>query len=203
PFRHDVANAKNAHYYPFEGWFLGGATATDPIYSMGLLYAPKGGGMANLSSGTISDPRIFFCPAQTDEGFSWVGGDKGANWLANTAGNATTGNPHMGYQYDLHVTVNPNSNGQYEVPYQELDAFPKNMSVLVDLINNTTDIAHQNSKGTGTWNMLFADGHVDPGTSSRMVTWLTTNSALITTEAGSTWTAFRPEMSDLERLSGN
>lgn len=179
PFRHD---SKSAHYYPFEAWFVSGATTTpwNPVYSMGLLFAPAGGSVANLpGAGQISDPRVFFCPAQTDPDFSWKVGNVGANWFGTSAV-AGNGNPHMGYQYDLHVNANPDVNGNYEVPFRKLTQIPKNMSILNDLINSDKDIAHRNSQNLATWNLAFSDAHVDAIQSGDLTKWLIQNPGEIT-----------------------
>lgn len=79
------------------------------------------------------------------------------------------------------------------------------MSLLVDIISDPTSIAHMPSKATGIWNLLFSDGHVDPSKSTRLVTWLnnSANAGVISSESANTWTLFRPEMDNLEPLSGN
>ena len=65
-----------AHSYPYMGWFITEATAAPwtPMYSTGLLYAPPGGSAAAMSTGQISDPRVFFCRAQSNSNFQFHGG---------------------------------------------------------------------------------------------------------------------------------
>ncbi len=210
PFRHDAANVANG-YYPYEGWFLSGATALpfNPLYSMGILYAPPGGSAAGLSgTGQITDARVFFCPAQTDSDFAWKAGVNGVNWLATSAV-AANGNPHMGYQYDLHVA--PSAGGVLKVPFLKLSPFPKSMSLMNDLLDDSTNIAHRNNASTGTWNLLFADAHVDAVTSSFVASSPAlkngdiTNSGIQATAA--IWTEITPLLSSppngLEFKSGN
>jgi prepilin-type N-terminal cleavage/methylation domain-containing protein/prepilin-type processing-associated H-X9-DG protein len=203
PFR-DGSTAN--HYFPYEAWFLRDGVG-GPLYGPALLFAPKGMTTANLSgSGQISDPRVYFCPAQTDQNYAWVGNDKTSNWLDNSAGSDSNNNPHMGYQYDLHVVTTAIS-GNYPVPYHKLSQFPKSMSVMNDLINTPADTAHANSKTSGTWNMSFADGHAEAVKSARMAAWLNAHPGDITSAsmqgAYSIWQELAPEITDLERLSGN
>ncbi|HVT82109.1 MAG TPA: hypothetical protein VHM90_15815 [Phycisphaerae bacterium] len=156
-------------------------------------------------SGQISDPKIFFCQSQPDETYAYYGNDKTSNWLDNSAGNSANGNPHMGYQYDLHLVSTP-VNGNYPVPYRKLGQFPKNMSLLNDLINSPTSIAHLSGKTEATWNMAFSDSHVDAVKSRRMTSWLNSHPGDITgSNQGSyaIWQSLAPEITDLERLAGS
>jgi len=199
PFRDGTTSP---HYYPYQAWFLTGTNSAPwtPMYSMGLLYSPPGGAVAAISSGQISDPRVFFCPSQTDDNFTWSGGN-GANWFVATQ--ASNGNPHMGYQYDLNVV---NNGTNYVVTQQKLGRIPKNNFILNDLIDQYANIAHLNSKMTGTWNLAFADGHVDAGRSAVAATWLFNNPNEITgsnQETGTIWTEIQPLLDDLRRQSGN
>jgi prepilin-type N-terminal cleavage/methylation domain-containing protein/prepilin-type processing-associated H-X9-DG protein len=200
PFRHETTSN---HYFPYEAWFLRDG---NNLYGPALLFAPKGMATEAIGgSGQINDPRVYFCPAQTDENYVWYGNDKSSSWLDNSAGNSGNSNPHMGYQYDLHV-VSTAVNGNYPVPVRKLSRFPKGMSIMNDLINTPTSIAHRNSVGTGTWNLSFADGHVDAVKSTRMAGWLVAHPGDITGSSQGTyaiWQSLAPEIDALERTSGN
>jgi prepilin-type N-terminal cleavage/methylation domain-containing protein len=204
-FRCDAANtnSNSNHYFPYEAWFLRDGA---PLYSMGLLFAPAGGPAAGISgTGQITDPRVFFCPAQTDPNFQWIGSDKSKTWFTGSAGSGTTGgNPHMGYQYDLHVTATTNSN--FILAVNKLSQFPKRMSLMNDLIGGATNIPHAQSKSAAIYNLVFSDGHVDRVKSTAIPAWFATNPDGVTNgsqETAAIWTQVKPLMDDLEFRSGN
>ncbi len=203
PFRDDVATS---HYYPYMAWFLSGATAPpwNPVYSMALLYAPPGSSVAGISSGQISDPRIFFCQAQTDANFKWDPTANGANWFTSTA--ATNGNLHMGYQYDLNVYLPDMSvnqvGGNCVVTEHKFSRIPKNNFILNDLFDHYDNIAHRNSATIGTWNLAFTDGHVDAIKSSVAGKWLQANPNEITgsnQSSVSIWQSIAPSITDFRK----
>jgi len=191
-----------SHYYPYMGWFITEATSApwSPLFSMGVLYAPPGGVASGISTGQISDPRVFYCKSQNDPNFVFHGGS-GVNWFVSAV--AANGNVHMGYQYNLNTVQ---SGSFFEPAHTRLSQIPKTDFIVNDLIGTYNNIAHLGKPNEGTWNIGFGDGHVDSARSMMTTTWLKNNSSGVTSsnQSSSTmWDAVNPLLDDLSKKGGN
>jgi prepilin-type N-terminal cleavage/methylation domain-containing protein len=140
------------NYAAIDSWW---PTSGALFCGLGLLYNPDP--TKSFGSNQITDPRVFFCPSQSDIDFSWVGNTKNNHWLDDSAGGASNGNPHMGYMYQVHH----NKGTPDKPPFRKIFAFPKSMMLAVDIVDRKQSIAHGESKSSAFWNASFSDGHVD------------------------------------------
>jgi prepilin-type N-terminal cleavage/methylation domain-containing protein/prepilin-type processing-associated H-X9-DG protein len=185
PFRHPYSSAGKLalEYQPRLAWFLRDNNNGTPyrLYGVALLFAPKGAAVANQLSasnfsgtGQITDPRVYFCPAQTDSRYSWPNtNDLTVTWLQTLetiqgVGQATLPNAHMGYMYapaGALITPAPGVS-VYKFPYTRVAQIPKRTPMITDLMCDLASVAHVAGGGTGLWNVAFIDGHVNSATSS-------------------------------------
>lgn len=140
---------------PFWGRLIG--SMAQP-YGFAVLFDPGGKGKGR---GQITDPRVFFCPAQQHPEFMWTNNNKGTNWLASAgaSGSTGTGNPHMGYMYQIiHHLTGPN---QYnKPPHRRTQGYPLTWIMSIDMIYNNAAVAHVVG-GSYQFNGAFVDGHVE------------------------------------------
>lgn len=178
PFRHDAANAGD-QYLPFHSYLTYSSKTGNKIYGLGLLYNASGGILRAPNStiinvvgaGQIKDPRAFFCPSMPDPGFAFPpNGNSSNEWLYYLGQAQGTDNVRMGYLYAPYAE---NNGKAFKFPWQKLGKMPKKAFLASDLIMHGNSIAHVGARGTAaTWNLLFADGHVDAVVSTYVTTRL-------------------------------
>jgi prepilin-type N-terminal cleavage/methylation domain-containing protein len=146
------------------------------IWGFGLLYQLK----------FVSDPRIYYCPAQLNPSFMIKPGVlNGASWLTLDYDND---GGRMGYQYQLHVAPGYTSSSGV-VAYTKSTKFPKNAIVAIDIIWGTAYIAHGNPAQPRTvyFDATFIDGHAEPIKNANAVS-----------QVGSNWDKLEPCIQTLE-----
>jgi prepilin-type N-terminal cleavage/methylation domain-containing protein len=134
-----------------------------------------------MDVGTVKDPRVFFCPGQSN-----------TTWMYTKPASSTTDpysflgpiNAHSGYSYQLHLGGNPlmsptfvtgpqklNVKGQYNgAAYTKLTSLPKDIWLMSDKIYDVISIPHAANAGS---NGLFGDAHVEFGSNSKIKTLAT------------------------------
>jgi len=132
---------------------------------------PRGLGILFLT-GAVTDPRIYFCPAQTNTGFTYdtVAAEQAGGFL-NWDKAHVPGQGRMGYNFQIHAVA---ANGGYDVAYYRSTDYPNDAIVACDQIyssSGATYIAHggENSPSSVKFNVSFIDGHVQtiPATTVR------------------------------------
>ena len=148
-------------------------------WGFGLLYYLK----------TITDPRVYYCPAQTNAAFMLKDGVlNGTQWLNIDSDND---GGRMGYQYQVHVL--PGFGTRAEVAYPKLAKFPKDGLVAVDIIWGGAYIAHGSAANPGkvTFNGSFSDGHAEVIKGKDAVAKL-----------GASWQGITDTIAELEKKTG-
>jgi prepilin-type N-terminal cleavage/methylation domain-containing protein len=117
------------------------------IWGLGLLY----------QAGTVKDPRVYYCPSQTNSAFTYqqtAATTTAGGWLQLSDNTSRTG-----YQYQLHGTPYDSSHAMAQ--YSRTGDYPPSAVLASDIIWGTLYIAHGSSKSAGsvTFNCVFIDGH--------------------------------------------
>ncbi|HVT79013.1 MAG TPA: prepilin-type N-terminal cleavage/methylation domain-containing protein [Phycisphaerae bacterium] len=122
---------------------------------------------------TITDPRVFFCPAQTNGQWTFTGNGNLAGWPDQFASNTK-----IGYHYQVHSTANPigvepaNDSLKMNFPagafiaaaYPKTTTFPRQGIISCDILYDPkTTVGHSGGKSV---NSVYVDGHVATTTSS-------------------------------------
>jgi prepilin-type N-terminal cleavage/methylation domain-containing protein/prepilin-type processing-associated H-X9-DG protein len=117
-------------------------------------------------NGSITDPRVFYCPAEQNPWFQLDDNTERTmgGWLKLSKG--ATGGGQMGYNYQIHIA--PTTGSAHDVAYKRLIDFPPTAILCADLIfgtyatNNMTTISHggPNTVSGTSFNASYADGHV-------------------------------------------
>lgn len=149
------------------------------IVGFGLLYKLR----------TVSDPRVYYCPAQTNPKFMLLSGvGSGDQWL-NINGDEDGG--RMGYHYQVHSKTGA---AGVEVAYPKNFLFPKNAIIAVDIIWSKDCIAHGSSAQPAkvTFNASFVDGHAE----------LIQGKDAVPSIGSGSWQAITDTITALERKTG-
>ncbi|HVX86630.1 MAG TPA: prepilin-type N-terminal cleavage/methylation domain-containing protein [Phycisphaerae bacterium] len=130
-----------------------------------------------MDDGIIKDPRVMFCPGQSD-----------GSWQYTKAPTSSTDpytflnspfNDHSGYSYQLHLgknsTMNPpfngpgnNVDGRFNgAAYTKLIQMPKDIWLMSDKIYDVISIPHAGNAGS---NGLYSDAHVEFGQNAKIKT---------------------------------
>jgi prepilin-type N-terminal cleavage/methylation domain-containing protein len=134
--------------------------------------------LITMDVGTVKDPRVFFCPGQSN-----------TTWMYTKPASSTTDpysflgpiNDHAGYSYQLHIGENPdatnkfypgnkNVGGYAGAVYTKLTALPKDIWLMSDKIYDVISIPHAANSGS---NGLYGDAHVEFGANSKIKTLAT------------------------------
>lgn len=151
-------------------------------YSTAMTYQMNNGskryGFALLyEDGSITDYRVYYCPAQTSPAFSldpnlvrtnsngWEGLQKSAN-----------GGGRMGYDFQVYSTNNSDSSsGGNDVLYPRTIDYQPNIIVACDQIFAPTAVAHGGPVPSAKFNLSFIDGHVSAISSPEAIVQINKN----------------------------
>lgn len=99
--------------------------------------------LANLfAKGYIDDPRVFYCPSQRHQAFTWE--HNSGHWLSGSREERV----RTGYLF------NPeNKNGEF----RRLGDFREQTVLAMDIVHYNQNIPHLKTAG---WNLLFFDGSI-------------------------------------------
>jgi prepilin-type processing-associated H-X9-DG protein len=160
-------------------------------YGYAILFDPTG---KRRGAGQISDPRVFFCPAQQHPEFSFLGNNKGNNWLTSAGASAGTGgNPHMGYMYQI-IHHRPAAQNN-KPPHRQVQGYPLTWIMSMDMIYNNSAVAHVIG-GSYQFNAAFVDGHVDTRSTDFVKQKFVASPNKSFTDSG--WPEFDPLIQSLE-----
>ena len=158
------------------------------LYGFALLYAEQakstGITLNNVSNGAITDPRVYYCPSQTDMTFQLdpaLMQSTGFIFLSKSA----NGGGRMGYHFQIHRDASIN-----DVAYKRPLDYPPSAIAACDIMWGAQYIAH-GSITSAKFNAAYADGHVQA---------VQANSALLSAIKGgpSTTAKFDPTVAALE-----
>ncbi|HVS70224.1 MAG TPA: prepilin-type N-terminal cleavage/methylation domain-containing protein [Phycisphaerae bacterium] len=125
-----------------------------------------------MDDGIIKDPRVMFCPGQTDGSWQYI---KPSTSSTDPYAFCDVLSSHAGYSYQLHLGSNPNSAGPFNgapnvkgpgggpfngAVYTKTTMFPKDLWLMSDKIYDVISIPHANNCGS---NGLYGDAHVEFG----------------------------------------
>jgi prepilin-type processing-associated H-X9-DG protein len=116
-----------------------------------------------VGQGQVNDPRVFYCPSQTDPAFAFDPAMKA--WTRGTS------QGKMGYLYQVHSTQTPgigdyDANGKTTFPdgktfvaaaYTKVTDFPQDLFLMTEIMYSPATVPHD---GGTTMNAAYADGHV-------------------------------------------
>ena len=133
---------------------------------------PTGLGLL-FGQGDVTDPRVYYCPSQTNYSFNFDPAVAQANggWLKIPRG--TDGGGRTGYNFQVHATPVGGSGTNFQVQYLHTQDYPPTAILGTDLLWGKSYIAHGGAATPGDtkFNLVFIDGHVQtvPGNVVRPV----------------------------------
>lgn len=65
------------------------------------------------------------------------------------------------YQFNPHQAIHAKQPGKSTWRYSKLQAIPKDRLLIMDMVYDQTTVSHWDKNGNATWNVGFADGHVN------------------------------------------
>ena len=168
-WNHDIHNGS-----PFWTYLIG------PDHGFGVLYPRK----------YINSRMIFECPGFAHPAFTIA--DDPEPW-PYTPQPDPNDNLRSSYHYKPHRTwylKNPNTGAGvvsqgYRWNYRKLNEMPKWKALAMDIMHESSYIAHRSGRSIPSWNLLFRDGHVDLIPSKIVGDQLNTRGS-----AGGDWTRF-------------
>jgi prepilin-type N-terminal cleavage/methylation domain-containing protein len=139
-------------------------TVSQPNYSSVDTYQYNNGGIWGLGilaqTGTVNDPRVYYCPSQLNDAFIYKGDLSRTTiggWLKLSDDDSRTG-----YMFQIHGIPVSGSGKPYKVKNPRTGDYSPQEIMGCDIIWGKSYIAHgsSNSPGNTLFNCMFIDGHV-------------------------------------------
>lgn len=153
-----------ADYHPNDTYY---AFRSNIVWGYALMYKIK----------TVTDARVFFCPAQQNAQWTFSGNGNKDGWPDQFASNTK-----IGYHYQVHSTANPigvepaNDSLKATFPagtfiaaaYTKTSSFPRQAIISSDILYDPKSTVGHN--GGRSVNSVYVDGHVATTTSPDILT---------------------------------